>query len=133
MGESVRQINEHFPHWFNAKFKEFNDDPSKLPFDQNCLAALVAPRPVLFSNALDDQWANPAGQFEALKAAEPVYRLLGAGGLDADRMPEVGKLVASRLGFFIREGKHSMTAGDWRLFLDFADRQLRGELPGRVK
>ena len=33
----------------------------KLPFDQNCLAALVAPRPVLFSNAVEDTWANPDG------------------------------------------------------------------------
>lgn len=121
-GESVRQINDRFPHWFNGAFKAFNDYPDQLPFDQHCLVALVAPRPVLFTNATLDTWANPAGQFDVLKAADPVYRLLGAGGLDADRMPQAGLLVASRLGFYVRPGQHSMTRGDWKVFLDFADK-----------
>jgi hypothetical protein len=124
IGESVKQINDHFPHWFNETFKEFNDKPEKLPFDQNCLAALVAPRPVLFSNAVEDTWANPEGQFEVLQAADPVYRLLDAGGLEAKKMPKPGKLVDSRLGFYIRPGKHSMTKDDWKVFLDFADKHL---------
>jgi hypothetical protein len=124
IGESVKQINDRFPHWFNAEFKKFNDQPDKLPFDQHCLVALMAPRPVLLSNAQEDQWANPAGQFEVLLAAEPVYRLLKAGGLDAKQMPPLGKLVDSKLGYFIRPGKHSMTREDWLVFLDFADRHL---------
>jgi len=122
--ESVEKINKNFPHWFCDNFKKFNDDPSKLPFDQNCLAALVAPRPLLFSNAVKDQWANPQGQFEVLKAAEPVYKLLGAGGLDAREMPEPGRLIDSRLGYYIRPGIHSMTKDDWKVFLDFADKHL---------
>jgi hypothetical protein len=122
VGESVRQINKGFPHWFNANFKEFNDQPDRLPFDQNCLVALAAPRPVLFCNATEDTWANPEGQFEVLKAADPVYRFLGAGGLDAKKMPPVGKLVDSRLGYYIRPGKHSMTKGDWKVFLEYADK-----------
>jgi hypothetical protein len=124
VGESVKQINTAFPHWFDATFKEFNDQPERLPFDQHCLVALVAPRPVLFGNAVEDSWANPAGQFEVLKAADPVYRFLGVGGLEAGKMPEVGKLIDSRLGYFIRPGKHSVTAQDWKMFLDFADKHL---------
>jgi hypothetical protein len=124
VGESVKQINDRFPHWFNATFKRFNEKPDRLPFDQHGLVALVAPRPVLFTNAVEDSWANPAGQFEVLKAAEPVYRLLGAGGLDAKTMPEPGVLVDSVLGYYIRPGKHSMTRGDWKVFLDYADKRL---------
>src|SRR5207244_13609545 len=45
VGESVKQINDHFPHWFNSQFKQFNDQPQKLPFDQHELVALVAPSP----------------------------------------------------------------------------------------
>jgi hypothetical protein len=130
VGESVRQINDRFPHWFNAVFKTFNDRPERLPFDQNGLVALVAPRAVLFSNATEDTWANPEGQFQVLKAAEPVYRLLGAGGLESETMPETGKLSAGTLGYAIRPGKHSMTREDWAFFLDFADKHL-GRKPGR--
>ena len=124
VGESVKQINDRFPHWFDATFKQFNDQPDRLPFDQHCLVALCAPRPVLLPNAVEDQWANPAGQFEVLKAAEPVYRLLGAEGCAAETMPETGKLVDSRLGYWIRPGKHAMTKADWDTFIAFADKQL---------
>lgn len=123
IGETVERINSVFPHWFNALFKQFNDDPERLPFDQNCLVALCAPRPVLFSNAQEDQWANPSGQFEVLQAADPVYRFLGVEGLAAKEMPPLRRLVDSRLGYYIREGTHSMTANDWEVFMDFADRQ----------
>jgi hypothetical protein len=124
VGESVKRINTSFPHWFDGAFKDFNDRPDRLPFDQNCLVALVAPRPVLFGNAVKDTWANPDGQFEVLQAAEPVYRLLKAGGLEAKERPEVGKLIDSTLGYFIRPGEHSMTREDWKMFLDFADKHL---------
>jgi hypothetical protein len=85
---------------------------------------MVAPRAVLLSNAQDDTWANPEGQFQVLKAAEPVFRLLRAGGLESDRVPETGKLSAGTLGYDIRPGKHSMTREDWGFFLDFADKHL---------
>jgi hypothetical protein len=124
VGESVKRINTSFPHWFCGNFKLFNDDPTKLPFDQNCLVALCAPRPVLLSNAVEDTWANPDGQFEVLQGADPVYRFLGVVGLEAKKRPEIGKLLDSRVGYFIRDGKHSMNRADWKVFLDFADKQL---------
>ncbi|MGI8967323.1 MAG: alpha/beta hydrolase family protein [Limisphaerales bacterium] len=124
IGESVQRINEHFPHWFCDEFKKFNEQPEKLPFDQHCLIALCAPRPVLLSNATEDTWADPEGQFEMLKAADKVYRLVGAEGVASEKMPEVGKLMDSNLGYYIRPGKHSMTKEDWKIFLDFADKHF---------
>jgi dienelactone hydrolase len=125
VGESIKRINTSFPHWFNGAYKRFNDAPEKLPFDQHCLVALCAPRPVLFTNAVKDTWANPDGQFEMLRAADPVYRLLGVEGLSAKKMPPVGQLVDSRLGYWIRPGEHSMNREDWKIFVDFADKNLR--------
>jgi len=134
-GESVKAINDRFPHWFNGEFKKFNDSPDRLPFDQNCLVALCAPRPVLFSAAQGDQWANPNGQFEILQAAAPVYRLLGVQGFTESEQnsnvsapkepasPPIGELIGGRLGYYLRDGKHSMGPEDWRIFLDFADKQ----------
>jgi hypothetical protein len=125
IAETIAVINRSFPHWFNAEFKTFNAQPEKLPFDQHALVALMAPRPVLLSNAQDDQWANPSGQFAVLKAAEPVYQLLKAGDCAAEKMPPLGQLVDSKLGYFIRAGKHSMNSEDWRAFLAFADKHLK--------
>ncbi len=125
VGESVKRINTSFPHWFNAQFKQFNDQPEKLPFDQHCLIALCAPRPVLLPNAVEDTWANPAGQFELLKLANPVYALYGKDGLETQTMPENGVLSNGRLGYFIRPGKHSMRAEDWVVFRAYADKWLK--------
>ena len=123
--ETIQRINTSFPHWFCGNFKAFNETPDKLPFDQHALIALCAPRPVLLSNATEDQWANPEGQFAMLRAADPVYRLGGGDGCGTTEMPPVGKLLASRLGYYIREGKHSMTKADWSVWLDFADRWMK--------
>jgi hypothetical protein len=123
--ETLPVINNAFRHWFCGNFKAFNDAPGRLPFDQHALIALCAPRPVLLSNALEDKWANPAGQFELLRAADPVYRLVAGDGAGAEKMPEVGRLLDSRLGYFIREGKHSMTTPDWKVWLDYADKWLK--------
>jgi hypothetical protein len=123
--ETLSAINGTFPHWFCGNFKKFNADPSKLPFDQHALIALCAPRPVLISNATGDVWANPPGQWEMLRAADPAYRLAAGEGAGAEAMPEEGKLLASRLGFFIRPGRHAMTKAEWDAWLDYADRWLR--------
>jgi cephalosporin-C deacetylase-like acetyl esterase len=123
--ETVKAINDRFPHWFNDVFPSFNDAAGRLPFDQHCLVALVAPRPVLFTNGIEDQWADPEGQFEMLRAADPVYRLLGAGGLDEKELPPLGRLVDSRLGYYLRSGGHVSDPEYWKVFLDYADWHLK--------
>lgn len=124
--EVIARINKSFPHWFNGEFKKFVDCPDRLPFDQHELVALCAPRRVLFSTAAGDIWSNPPGQFEILKAASLVYKFLGAGRLEAEKMPEPGRpSLGGTLGFYHRDGKHATTADDWAVFLDFADKHLR--------
>jgi len=122
--ETVANINDAFPHWFNLRFKEFNSTPERLPFDQNCLVALCAPRPVLFTNGQLDTWINPAGQFEVLRAAAPVYRLLRSGDFTAEELPPNGHMIGGVLGYYLRPGGHSLLREDWKVFLDFADQHL---------
>ncbi len=122
--ETVADLNDKFPHWFNARFKEFNTQPERLPFDQNCLVALCAPRPVLFTNGRSDTWINPAGQFEVLRAAAPAYRLTGGGGFNGETLPADGQLVEGTLAYYLRPGGHSLEKEDWKVFLDFADKHL---------
>lgn len=125
--ETIAAITSRFPHWFCANFSAFGDAPEKLPFDQHALIALCAPRPLIVSCATEDVWSNPSGQFAMLRAADPVYQLVAKEGLRAGvtEMPAEGKLIDSRLGFFIRAGKHSMTVEEWRAWLDYADKWLR--------
>ncbi|QDU79690.1 hypothetical protein Pla110_14040 [Polystyrenella longa] len=122
VGESVAIINRAFPHWFNNTFPLFSDDVNRLPFDQHELITLMAPRPVLVSNAVEDKWADPDGQFRMLQLAAPVYDLYQVEGLLDQQQPELGRLSNGRLGYYIRSGNHSMTRGDWLVFLDYADK-----------
>jgi hypothetical protein len=85
---------------------------------------LCAPRPVLFTNGRSDTWINPAGQFEVLRAAAPVYRLLGAGDFTAEALPPDGQLIDGTLGYFLQPGGHSLRPEDWKVFLDFADKHF---------
>lgn len=123
-GESLEVMNDRFPHWLCGECKKFNDDPTLLPFDQHGLVALVAPRAVLFTNATQDTWADPKGQFNVLWAGAKVHEFLGAEGLAADDMPATGKLIDSNVGYYIDEGKHTFNKSHWNVFFDFADKQF---------
>jgi hypothetical protein len=46
-----------------------------------------------------------------------VYRLLGVEGLEAKGVRPLHEIAGSRLGYFMREGKHSTKAEDWGAFL----------------
>lgn len=121
VGETVKAINDSFPHWFNLAFRTFNENEDQLPFDQHMLIALMAPRPVLVASAEEDKWADPEGEFLALKGADAVYSLYGKAGLIVEEMPDNNERVGAELGYHIRPGGHGVGDADWRVFMDFAD------------
>jgi len=124
LGETVEAITTTFPHWFARNFERYANREDALPVDQHMLLALVAPRPLYVASATLDLWSDPRGEFLAAKAAEPVYRLLGAGGLDADRMPEVDQPTGNVLAYHVRNGGHDLSRWDWLQYLIFANRHL---------
>lgn len=123
--ETVTRINKSFPHWFADSFVPFGGAEDKLPFDQHCVMALCAPRPIFDTEGLQDKWANFDNAFKSLQGADPVYKLLGKRGLKAGRPIEqdeslsdanVGELMQYR-----RDEKHVLNAAYWGKVLDFAD------------
>jgi hypothetical protein len=124
LGETVEAITTQFPHWFAQNLERYAGREDALPVDQHLLLALVAPRPLYVASAANDLWADPRGEFLAARAAEPVYRLLGAAGLDADRMPEVDQPTGNVLAYHVRSGGHDLSRWDWLQYLAFADRHL---------
>jgi hypothetical protein len=124
-GERIENITGAFPHWFCARYREYAGREDALPVDQHLLLALIAPRPLYVASASEDLWADPRGEFLAVRGAEPVYRLLGKEGLGVDAMPVPDRPVGKTIGYHLRRGPHALTPYDWEQYLDFADRHLR--------
>ena len=94
------------PSWFHPRLNFFIGRENKLPVDQNHFMALIAPRGLMLSNALNEALGNPWGIEQAYLAGKKVYEFLGA-----------EKNFAIRT----RHGKHSLRAQDVEDYLDFFD------------
>ena len=125
-GETIASITTRYGYWFAPKLAEFAAHVDQLPVDTHELIALIAPRPVYVTGAVDDQWADPKGEFVACVAAGPVYRLLGEKDLGTDQMPEMNQPIMHTIGYHIRDGKHDVLPFDWDQYLKFMDMHFRG-------
>lgn len=125
-GERVSNINSSFPHWFAARFHDYNNNEGALPVDQHMLMALVAPRPLYVASAEEDKWADPRGEYLSLFYGSETYKLFQQDGSLSPQMPGVDQPVSiGKLGYHMRSGKHDVKKYDWERYLDFADDHLQ--------
>ena len=123
-GETLTAINGYAPHWFDGRFKEYNDRVNDLPVDWHMLVAAMAPRPVYISTAEQDYWGDQHGSFLSGKFAQPAYTLFGEKGLGVDEEPPVETPVGDFIGYHKRKGTHGLNEYDWEQYLNFADRHF---------
>ena len=127
-GNPVDIMNTKYPHWYCDNYKQYDNKEEMMPFDQHMLLALIAPRLLYVASAGEDLWADPRGEFLSCTHADPVYRLLGAKGLEAEHMPPLDNPIHSgRIGYHIRTGGHNLTEYDWQRYMDFVDKHWKGK------
>ncbi len=116
-------------HWMAENFKKYAGHWNNLPVDSHELIALIAPRPVFVTGATQDPWSDPHGEFLAVVAAGPVYRLLGKKDVGVPEMPAPNVArVDGDLAFREHIGAHT-DVPDWPVFLDYASRCFAKPLP----
>jgi hypothetical protein len=57
---------------------------------------------MLIASAVEDQWADPKGEFLSGKFASPVYALFGKKGVVADELPAIDTPVGDFIGYHNR-------------------------------
>lgn len=110
--QGIEDFATRFDYQLGPRMPQFIGHVTKLPFDQHWLIALVAPRPFITVEGMDDGACNGKATKAAYLAAKPVYEFLG---------------VANKLGVNFRPGGHMLAKEDWTAIMDFADQQLRGQ------
>jgi hypothetical protein len=124
-GETIAAITGRFPHWFRDKFHGWAERDSLIPLDQDWLLASLAPRKVLVASAQEDAWADPEGEFLALRGALPAYRAFDEVAGLSEEWPAPQDAHAhgtGNLAYHLRQGPHDLRESDYRAFVALLNR-----------
>lgn len=102
----LEHLKKSAPHWFHQRYLEFAGQQDRLPFDAHTLVALIAPRPFLNTNAIDDEYNNTLSIEAGLRTGRLVYKWMQLG---------------DRCRLHWRPGSHAQKKEDWWALLDFSD------------
>lgn len=146
-GEGVSSLATGEYYWMAGNFMKYDAaaaatgslNPGDLPVDSHELIALCAPRLTFISYGIpekgDAKWLDHHGSFMATVAAGPVFRLLGARGLDVSgtwltaKMPPVNHgLLDGQLAWRQDDGGHT-DAPNMKYFIAWVDRFIHYHNP----
>lgn len=125
-GETIAHLSHpaRYQYQFAGNYHLYADSIDKFPVDAHMLIALMAPRPLLLQTGDIDYWSDPKGEFEAAKAATPVYHLFNKKGIENNAMPAAGEPLLNTLGYSMHSGGHGTVPADWNIALDFMKKYL---------
>ncbi|NMC08266.1 MAG: hypothetical protein GYA24_23875 [Candidatus Lokiarchaeota archaeon] len=103
--------------WMHPDFATLGYFEDKMLFDQHFLMGLVAPRPLLRTEGILDEWANPKGTIVAFLATDEIYKFHG--------VPDRNQLA-------LRAGGHAQTHEDLLALLSLANWHFFGVSQERV-
>jgi len=109
--ETLKDIINAFPDWFNPALKAYEDCEEKLPFDAHSLKALIAPRVFFDCQAKSDIWAGPVNTYQTSIAAREAWKLYGK--------PE-------NVLWYWRSGGHAHTPEDFDMLIEVIERERKG-------
>jgi len=119
--ESAERLTTVFPLWVLPKVRFFAGRENKLPADMHFVYALIAPRPVLMSTAINDSVESTWAVEQMYQSIAPVWQLLGRSGNLALRYrpgqhhPDAATYSAhSQFLILCSEGKSPAAAFPWR-------------------
>ena len=104
--EDIALLSTAVPAWLHPRLRFFIGREHKLPVDQNHFMALIAPRGLMLSTAINEGASNPWGIEQAYHATKKVYKFLGD---------------ENNLAIRSRYGEHSVSARDMEDYVDFFD------------
>ncbi len=108
--EHIGDLLKKFPYWFCDNFKKYAGKEREMPFDQDALLSLIAPRVLSVGSAKKDLWANPPAERQSALNAAKSWERYGS--------------APDRVGYYVREGTHYLSREDWARFLAFFNRHL---------
>ena len=104
--EDIALLSAAQPAWLHPRLRFFIGRENKLPIDQNLFMALIAPRGLMLSTAINEGASNPWGIEQAYGSAQKVYKFLNA---------------EDNLAIRFRNGEHGTNANDIEDYMDFFD------------
>lgn len=128
--ETIASETANYPHWWCKNFSQYAGKEETMPFDQHLLLSCVAPRGLLVGG-FNYKWFDTEAEFFSVRAASPVWNLLGYEGMPDVYWPAVGSgaAIGSHLGYYRRAGNtaadHGVIMADWEQILSFSDNLVK--------